>query len=196
MLRLARYLAGQHLLHQGGERGGADGLESHGIRAVRAFRGVLLRAEQGQQDEGQAGIAWIGAHRRQKIEAAFHGHELIGEHQIEGIVLLELLPCFVDSRHRDGLEAGEPEFPGEAAAADGDIVDDEHAAAEADGLALQLLEHGIAFDGDPERRAAPGFAAHADLAAHQFGQALDDGQTQAAAAVVARGGGIDLREAS
>jgi hypothetical protein len=40
----------------------------------------------------------------------------------------------------------------------------------------------------------PGFAAHADLAAHEFGQALDDGEPEAGAAVVAGGGGIDLRE--
>ena len=49
---------------------------------------------------------------------------------------------------------------------------------------------------DPEARAQPRFAAHADLAAHEFGQALDDRQPEARAAVMAGGGGIDLREGS
>ena len=36
---------------------------------------------------------------------------------------------------------------------------------------------------------------HTDLAAHQFGQALADGQAQAGAAIAACGGGVGLLEA-
>ncbi len=63
-------------------------------------------------------------------------HELIGQHQIEGRVLRQLLQGFIDPAHRDRIEARQPEFPGQAVAADGDIIDDEHAAAEPDGFAL------------------------------------------------------------
>src|ERR1700678_4562752 len=59
---------------------------------------------------------------------------------------------------------------------------------------MQFLAYGADLDGDPERRTAPRFAVHADLTAHQFGQPLDDGQPQSAAAVMARGGGIYLRK--
>jgi hypothetical protein len=45
-----------------------------------------------------------------------------------------------------------------------------------------------------EQRALPRLAVHADRAAHQLGQPLADRQAQAGAAVLARGGRVDLRE--
>ncbi len=55
-----RCLAGQHLIHQIGQQGGADGLQADGIRAVFAIRRVMFGAEQGHQNEA-AGAH--GAHR-------------------------------------------------------------------------------------------------------------------------------------
>ena len=49
-------------------------------------------------------------------------------------------------------------------------------------------------NGEMERGALAGIALDPDLAAHQLGQALADGQAQAGAAVMAGGGGIHLLE--
>ncbi len=81
--RCVRRLAGQDLIHEIGQQRGANGLQTDGIRAVFAIGGVMLGAEQGHQNEGQAGMARIGAQRLQEIQAAAHRHQFIGQHQIE-----------------------------------------------------------------------------------------------------------------
>src|SRR5690242_4014696 len=49
-------------------------------------------------------------------------------------------------------------------------------------------------NGEPESGALARFAFHADVPAHQFDQTLADGQAQTGPAVLARCGGIRLRE--
>ncbi len=136
---VARQVAGQNLRYQGGEGVGAHGLECDGIGPVFPFGGFVLGAEQGEQNEGQGGIARVGSHGGEQIEAALHGHELIGQHEVHAGFLRQLLPCFVDAAHGDRLVAGHCQLAGEAVAAHRQILDEENAAAEPRGSIIARI---------------------------------------------------------
>ena len=96
----------------------------------------MLRSEQGQQDERQGRRRGGWRSNREQLESTVARHELIGQHQVEGRILRQLLQGFVDAPYRDDrIEARQVEFSGEAGAADREVVDDEDAPAQPDGLA-------------------------------------------------------------
>src|SRR5258706_5150953 len=63
-------------------------------------------------------------------------------------------------------------------------------------LSLSLLGGAVARQFEPEAGAAAGAIVEADVPLHQLDQALADGEAEAGAALLARGGGVGLREAA
>ncbi len=172
----------------------ADGFGAHGIRRMRPGGQIGFRAEEREQHHGGAGEARPLAQRREEFAGALVGHELIDQHGVDAAAGVEPGERGIDAGFRVAVEAEEADLAGKALAAGGDVIDDEHALADAGGVLGRPLGDMAGAHGEPEGRAHAGRAAHAHLALHEAGEALDDGEPEAAAAVVPGGGGVDLGE--
>ena len=83
---------------------------------------------------------------------------------------------FIHAADEDGGVVVEVEFRGQAVAGGRDVVHDQNLPTQTERLARRLFLHDVDLDAHPKGRALAHFAAHTDFAAHQFRQALDDGQ--------------------
>ena len=156
----------------------------------------MVGAEERQQDERQALGAGIGAQGRQEIEAALDrasAHPPTPGRSSRP----RASRCSASSTLADGhrLEAEETKLGREPLAADSEVIDHQDSLAGAQGAAGRPAARPVATGRVTQKREPrPTSLSTPTSPPMSSDQPLDDREPESGAAVVARGGGIDLRE--
>ena len=187
------------------ERGGEDAVQllevgrlgeagDESRRQILAIGGLLL--QRAKENARRAGGATLAADFLDKILAGLVGQFVVDDGAVEGQACAQFLDHLGGGaqRHGDHAPDGDEGFDHGANARMGD-GDDER-------FALQnFIRHErfrpgglLERNGDLKGRAVTVFAFDPDVAAHELGELAADGEAEAGAAVLACGGGIDLRE--
>ena len=137
-----------------------------------------------------------------KLDSVHAGHAVIGQHGLKGLAAIHRAPQHAQRVHGRGYRLhfvlGRLEQFADHAAVRVVVVDDEHATAFGR-RGRRCVLHDFARarrepGREPENGSCARAALHADFAAHQFREPLDDREPEAGAAVLPRRRGVRLRE--